>query len=70
MVLISAPTGQNTLYLVPQEDAHFLFFQNHLVNSNKFLPARDGAESTGGHRQLVEAMYIRICINWCLQFNK
>lgn len=70
MVLISAPRGQNSLFLVPQKDVHFLFFQNHLVNSNKFLPARDGTESAGGQHQLLEAMYVRICINWCLQFNK
>lgn len=54
-------------WAVPQKVPLFLFFQNHLVNSNKFLPARDVAESVGGQHELVEAMYICICIKLCLQ---
>lgn len=41
--------------MVPQKDVHFLLFQNHLVNSNELLRARDVAESAGGQHELLEA---------------
>lgn len=37
------------------------------VQINSF-PPEIVAESAGGQHKLVEAMYVRICINWYLQF--
>lgn len=39
---------------------HFLFIQNYLVNSNKFLTARGVAEIAGGQHELLGNIYIFI----------
>lgn len=72
MVLTSSHRSQNSLYLQlrgrfhpkesfsPLKDVHFLFFQNYLVNSDKFLPARGVAEIAGGQHKLLGDIYIFI----------